>query len=529
MIAVQLAPSMAPDMGSSPPPESDPVLPFGYALDPVQEPSFDVPNPAPGTPILSENDSRLICTFFEDMTSNHYNTPSFGEGITLSEAWINLPPQFMGTATSYGSHDPSLQSQPFTAGDQPPHQPRVMPLETQLMPHSTQSFHHLQTAQTHQQHHPLPHPQPHQQQHHPLPHPQPHQQHHQQPQSQPHSQPPSQPHQQSHQLHHHQHHQLYPQHPQHPQNHHPPSADVLNAAATLVQNAPLGRVPAPRTSEPQLSRLSHASDVGHRRHQLLEEFTAETRRSSLEVEHGPPLVNWMWGSSRPVPAARRPTVPLEDFQWGSDASFGPAPQGYAPEQPAQAAADVVSQTHMSCLDCLKVNPSAANTRTNSPAALGNNVGDCSAYIKREEDHGVPPRKRRKSDNVKEPVDVPDDNQNNDVGKRRRSRTERLDDASPAPPSRRRKSTANGTKPPRENLTEEQKRENHIRSEQKRRTLIKEGFDDLCDLVPGLKGGGFSKSTMLSLTAEWLEELIGGNRTLVAQLAGLSNENEEARS
>lgn len=255
----------------------------------------------------------------------------------------------------------------------------------------------------------------------------------------------------------------------------------------------------------------------------------------MEVDHGPPLVDWMWGS-RPVPAARRPTAPVEDFQWGSDASFGPAPQGYAPEQPAQAAADVVSQTHMRCLDCLQVNPSAANTRTNSPAALGNTVGDVSAYIKREEDHGVPPRKRRKSENFKEPVDDPDDNQDNDVGKRRRSRTDRLDDASPraveatpAPPSRRRKSTANGTKPPRENLTEEQKRENHIRSEQKRRTLIKEGFDDLCDLVPGLKGGGFSKSTMLSLTAEWLEELIGGNQTLVAQLAGLGNKDEEARS
>jgi hypothetical protein len=82
---------------------------------------------------------------------------------------------------------------------------------------------------------------------------------------------------------------------------------------------------------------------------------------------------------------------------------------------------------------------------------------------------------------------------------------------------------NGAKPSRENLSEEQKRENHIRSEQKRRTLIKEGFDDLCELVPGLKGGGFSKSTMLTMAAEWLEELLKGNEALAAQLSALERQ------
>lgn len=83
--------------------------------------------------------------------------------------------------------------------------------------------------------------------------------------------------------------------------------------------------------------------------------------------------------------------------------------------------------------------------------------------------------------------------------------------------RRRLGSQSQAKAPRENLSEEQKRENHIKSEQKRRTLIKEGFDDLCELVPSLHGGGFSKSVMLSMAADWLEALISGNQQLREQL------------
>lgn len=53
-------------------------------------------------------------------------------------------------------------------------------------------------------------------------------------------------------------------------------------------------------------------------------------------------------------------------------------------------------------------------------------------------------------------------------------------------------------------------------------MIKEGFDDLGDLVPGLKGGGFSKSTTLAMAAEWLEDLLRGNKTLAAQVASLGS-------
>lgn len=63
---------------------------------------------------------------------------------------------------------------------------------------------------------------------------------------------------------------------------------------------------------------------------------------------------------------------------------------------------------------------------------------------------------------------------------------------------------------RKNLTEEQKRENHIKSEQKRRNIIKEGYRELNELVPNLKQGGFSKSAVLTETVRELEGLQAGN-------------------
>ncbi|KAF2090246.1 hypothetical protein K490DRAFT_34981 [Saccharata proteae CBS 121410] len=78
---------------------------------------------------------------------------------------------------------------------------------------------------------------------------------------------------------------------------------------------------------------------------------------------------------------------------------------------------------------------------------------------------------------------------------------------------RKRSATAAQKAQRENLTEEQKRNNHILSEQKRRNLIKQGFEEMNELVPGLKSGGFSKSSVLMEGAKFLETLVRGNEIL----------------
>lgn len=88
--------------------------------------------------------------------------------------------------------------------------------------------------------------------------------------------------------------------------------------------------------------------------------------------------------------------------------------------------------------------------------------------------------------------------------------------------RRRKSSPTVGKGIRENLTEEQKRSNHIQSEQKRRNLIKEGFEDLHRMVPELRSGGFSKSNMLVEAAAFMRKLRDENQLLREQLQSLDN-------
>ncbi|KAK2591207.1 hypothetical protein QQS21_011115 [Conoideocrella luteorostrata] len=444
-------------MGSSQP-ESDPLLMFGYSVDSTQDNLFDgAPEPAPGAPLLTETDSKFLSSFFEDMTSNQYNMPSFGEGLNFSDAWLDLPPQFMGSSTSFGPQETSADF--GFSNDQQNDLSRMLSAGSGMMP--------------------------------------------------PPPPPPSQP-------------QSYPQ--QH-------SDDVLTAAATLFQNGSRAGSSKNNNISSQVNdqnsvRRPSNYPVGHLRHQPMEEFKEENRRSSQVTEVDHTFTRWMWGTKEKTPVTK---PALGDFQWGSDASFNDI-QGYVPE-PRKESVETMQHTQMKCLQCLEVNKSAANTRPSSPVngqATSSN-GDGSVYIKREEDPTAPPRKRRKSKNVRSTADEDDEEEDDATssksGRKRKTKSERSASGS-EPPSettasgRRRKSGANAAKPPRENLSEEQKRENHIRSEQKRRTLIKEGFDDLGVLVPGLRGGGFSKSTTLTMAADWLDELLAGNKALSMQASTL---------
>lgn len=57
------------------------------------------------------------------------------------------------------------------------------------------------------------------------------------------------------------------------------------------------------------------------------------------------------------------------------------------------------------------------------------------------------------------------------------------------------------------LTDAQKKENHIRSEQKRREAIREGFDRLASIVPGMEGQGRSEAVVLEATIRLMREKI----------------------
>ncbi|KAK1997615.1 helix-loop-helix DNA-binding domain-containing protein [Colletotrichum falcatum] len=489
MLAIQ-----RPRMGSTQP--SDPNLPFGYAVDPSQDFFLDPPEPAPGAPLLSDNDTKLLSSFFEDMTADHYNLPSFGEGLNFSDAWLDLPPQFMGTATSFGqSPAPPPLASPGHAMAHADFSD-MMSMSSTLMP-------------------PPPPPPPQQQQ-------------------------------QQQQHHHHHHHQHHQQHqPQsHPSLEQHASADVLQAASTLLHNGSSSRSNAsgsgPMFGGGGSSSSSSGRDVphslgppvGHLRHQPMEDFKRAERGSiaqaSLIDDHESTFADMFFGPApgERVSAQRTNQAVNIDVQWGSDARFNRS-NSFVPDP--KETYDALSKSQLRYMECLEPSQSTDNTRAPSPngehALAKGHSRKSSEILKKEEDADAPPRKRRKSRNTKEDADE-DEEENGTITKAARKRKTKAEPVPATSPtengtaSRRRKSGTGAAKPPRENLTEAQKRENHIKSEQKRRTLIKEGFDDLCELVPGLKGGGFSKSTMLTMAAEWLEDIMKGNDELRAQETAL---------
>jgi len=79
------------------------------------------------------------------------------------------------------------------------------------------------------------------------------------------------------------------------------------------------------------------------------------------------------------------------------------------------------------------------------------------------------------------------------------------------------SSAASARAKRENLNDEQKRQNHIASEQKRRNQIRIGFEELHRLVPDLQEGGLSKSNVLMESAAFLEKLVDTNKKLRQRL------------
>ncbi|KAI8578683.1 hypothetical protein K450DRAFT_246024 [Umbelopsis ramanniana AG] len=70
------------------------------------------------------------------------------------------------------------------------------------------------------------------------------------------------------------------------------------------------------------------------------------------------------------------------------------------------------------------------------------------------------------------------------------------------------------------LTEEEKRANHIASEQKRRNTIRTGFKELTDIIPTLKNINNSKSTILFKAVEYIRYLERRNRGLRERVGGL---------
>ncbi|KAM7208685.1 hypothetical protein V8F20_001108 [Naviculisporaceae sp. PSN 640] len=244
-----------------------------------------------------------------------------------------------------------------------------------------------------------------------------------------------------------------------------------------------------------------------------------------------------------VPAAQnntRRTVPHPEISFGTDRNF----TGGNFNSSETNIEGRIFQHQNSILDCLQPNTSAAPTRASSPQPNGALAVETKSPIqlrtaqefvipvRSESDSKIePPKKRRKS----KPKTNPDADEtaafspdapnitpgrmaSGSIGSIPESavanESSPVDEPPPGAGAKRRRGGAGAPKkPPRQNLSEEQKRANHIKSEQKRRTDIKNAFQDVQEIVPEIRGQGLSKSVILSNTVEYMERLLGGNDEL----------------
>lgn len=273
----------------------------------------------------------------------------------------------------------------------------------------------------------------------------------------------------------------------------------------------------------------HIKDRSHTTHM-------SPRPSTAAAPARPPVAyhtsEMLFDVREPISPEQQATAKVRPLHWGSDVSF--LDQGYVrpADQPDE---EERVDDLLSNLQCFERQNSAANTRAPSPeraagphmswpeSGTASRLGDGRREYGENMDVLLQPSKRQKT-LIKEEEDE-EDSDGDLSQQRRKSKASTYNK-----PRRmsgnavRRSSIQSNAKSTRENLTEEQKRNNHILSEQKRRNLIRQGFDDLCSLVPGLRGGGFSKSAMLTQAADWLEEVLRGNEILKSQLAELKTVN-----
>jgi hypothetical protein len=225
------------------------------------------------------------------------------------------------------------------------------------------------------------------------------------------------------------------------------------------------------------------------------------------------------GSSGQRPGEQTPLA------WGSDHLFQ-SRQHYEPPLEHESSQALEEKRVLATTQAIMPSTRSSSPTASKEIATNAALEHLNDYSKDGENLAMPASKRRKS-KVRNEGDEDDDHVGpippKATARKRKSKGELKGSAdftssTQETPGKRRKSAASQPKPPRENLTDAQKRENHIKSEQKRRGAIKEGFDDLNYIVPTLQPGGYSKSTMLNMAGDWLEALIKDNEIMTDKLS-----------
>ncbi|KAF1829975.1 hypothetical protein BDW02DRAFT_559934 [Decorospora gaudefroyi] len=264
--------------------------------------------------------------------------------------------------------------------------------------------------------------------------------------------------------------------------------------------------------------LQNALPMGVAPHGLMNEQTAASLHSHNGQRTSEPQFAAQWTASNPPQqhqAAFGPPLHKLDFKraytFGTDESFNSpsgysVPNGHESERhvPRQSIHELDDSQHLLRAVAGIDDPIASPMGyPHSPQARASRPGDDmpSDDAASDEELDDPPAKKHKKNQHRVGKSTP-----KKAARSGKNRKTSLVEEN----SKKKRAAAATQKTHRENLTEEQKRNNHILSEQKRRDLIKQGYKDLNEIVPAVRGGGLSKSQVLMEAANFLERLIEDN-------------------
>lgn len=301
---------------------------------------------------------------------------------------------------------------------------------------------------------------------------------------------------------------------------HQHSPDVLEAATVLQggshnRSHSIHNIPQQRPTNQGMG-----PPVGHLRHQDMSDFRQERRRMSESL--GPHVVDtfvkWAFPNRSLANSPRQPRVSAPvNLQYGSDVRFN-GNQPFLPESEKESFEGLALEQNR-YLKAVRLSNSPDSTQHTSPepdATRGpflrttgrpNSLSINTRINSLSVETGMNGRAKRPS--------IDDDEAQSALVRnmaRKRKSAQRASTESPREEGnegkkKRRKSAGAAKK---ENLTEKQKRENHIKSERKRRGVIDVGFKNLNRMVPALVGQNPSKAATLTSAHEFFIEITVGN-------------------
>lgn len=259
--------------------------------------------------------------------------------------------------------------------------------------------------------------------------------------------------------------------------------------------------------------------VGHLRHQDMNDFRQERRRmsESIEVSHEDIFKKWAFeGNTFPnTPRQPRASAPV-NLQYGSDLRFA-GNQPFLPQSEKESY-EGLSQQQDRYMKAVTLSDSVDSTRLPSPE-LGQSRGLSLRTTSRPDSLSIDTNSHRRAKRPSVDNEEPQSATSRAMGRKRKSNNRDATDSPGADGAdgkkKRRKSAGTAKK---ENLTEKQKRENHIKSERKRRGVIDVGFKNLNKMVPSLVGQNPSKAATLTSAHEFFVEMTVGNAELRNMLA-----------